>query len=97
VRRDAWPRLNVRVEVQGPFATVTGGPVPRSLNALDTRTLQELEKAGRRTSRARGTASAASSSPEREEKAFVAGADIAEMNWDDADQRPALRRARVSG
>ncbi len=35
---------NVRVELDGPFATVTVDR-PKSLNALDTRTLEELEKA----------------------------------------------------
>ncbi|MGZ6141218.1 MAG: enoyl-CoA hydratase/isomerase family protein, partial [Myxococcaceae bacterium] len=36
--------VNVRVELDGPFATVTVDR-PKSLNALDSRTLEELEKA----------------------------------------------------
>jgi enoyl-CoA hydratase len=75
--------VNVRVEVDGAFATVTVDR-PKSLNALDTRTLQELEKA----------ASDISQRPDllgvivtgAGEKAFVAGADIAEMNGMDAER-----------
>ena len=75
--------LNVRVEVEGPFATVTVNR-PKSLNALDSRTLQELEKAaadlaGRDELRGVIVTGAG-------EKAFVAGADIAEMNGMDSDQ-----------
>jgi enoyl-CoA hydratase len=75
--------VNVRVEVEGPFATVTVDR-PKSLNALDTRTLQELERAaGDLAGRAelRGVILTGAG-----EKAFVAGADIAEMNGMD-DER----------
>ncbi len=75
--------VNVRVEVEGPFATVTVDR-PKSLNALDSRTLQELERAagdlaGRTDLRGVIVTGAG-------EKAFVAGADIAEMNGMD-DER----------
>jgi enoyl-CoA hydratase len=71
----------VRVEVDGPFATVTIDR-PKSLNALNTRTLEELEKAlselaGRDDLRGLVLTGAG-------EKAFVAGADIAEMQGMDA-------------
>jgi len=75
--------VNVRVEVEGPFATVTVDR-PKSLNALDTRTLQELEKAAADLSDRpdlRGVIVTGAG-----EKAFVAGADIAEMNGMDADR-----------
>jgi enoyl-CoA hydratase len=75
--------VNVRLEVEGPFATVTVDR-PKSLNALDTRTLQELEKiAGDLALRSdvRGVVVTGAG-----EKAFVAGADIAEMNGMDADR-----------
>lgn len=75
--------VNVRVEVDGPFATVTVDR-PRSLNALDTRTLQELEKAAgdlAQRSDLRGVIVTGAG-----EKAFVAGADIAEMQAMDADR-----------
>jgi len=75
--------VNVRLEVEGPFATVTVDR-PKSLNALDTRTLQELEKiAGDLSQRSdlRGVVVTGAG-----EKAFVAGADIAEMNGMDADR-----------
>jgi enoyl-CoA hydratase len=75
--------VNVRLEVEGPFATVTVDR-PKSLNALDTRTLQELEKiAGDLAQRSdlRGVVVTGAG-----EKAFVAGADIAEMNGMDADR-----------
>lgn len=75
--------MNVRLEVEGPFATVTVDR-PKSLNALDTRTLQELEKiAGDLALRSdvRGVVVTGAG-----EKAFVAGADIAEMNGMDADR-----------
>jgi enoyl-CoA hydratase len=75
--------VNVRLEVEGPFATVTVDR-PKSLNALDTRTLQELEKiAGDLALRSdvRGVVLTGAG-----EKAFVAGADIAEMNGMDADR-----------
>jgi enoyl-CoA hydratase len=75
--------VNVRLEVDGPFATVTVDR-PKSLNALDTRTLQELEKiAGDLALRSdvRGVVVTGAG-----EKAFVAGADIAEMNGMDADR-----------
>ncbi len=68
--------VNVRVEIDGPFATVTVDR-PRSLNALDASTLQELEKAaGDLAGRAdlRGVIVTGAG-----EKAFVAGADIAAM------------------
>jgi len=75
--------VNVRVEVEGPFATVTVDR-PRSMNALDTRTLQELERAAgdlaQRTD-LRGVMVTGAG-----EKAFVAGADIAEMNGMDSDR-----------
>jgi len=77
------PEVNVRLEVEGPFATVTVDR-PKSLNALDTRTLQELEKiAGDLALRSdvRGVVVTGAG-----EKAFVAGADIAEMNGMDADR-----------
>ena len=75
--------VNVRVQVEGPFATVTVDR-PKSLNALDSRTLQELEKAaaglaGREDLRGVIVTGAG-------EKAFVAGADIAEMMEMDADR-----------
>jgi enoyl-CoA hydratase len=75
--------VNVRVEVEGPFATVTVDR-PKSLNALDTRTLQELEKAAADLARRedlRGVIVTGAG-----EKAFVAGADIAEMNGMDSVQ-----------
>ena len=75
--------VNVRVELEGPFATVTVDR-PKSLNALDTRTLQELEKAVADLSlreQLRGVILTGAG-----EKAFVAGADIAEMNGMDADR-----------
>ena len=75
--------VNVRLDVDGPFATVTVDR-PKSLNALDTRTLQELEKiAGDLALRSdvRGVVVTGAG-----EKAFVAGADIAEMNGMDADR-----------
>jgi len=75
--------LNVRVEVDGPFATVTVDR-PKSLNALDTRTLQELEKAAADLAQRpdiRGVIVTGAG-----EKAFVAGADIAEMNGMDAER-----------
>jgi len=75
--------LNVRVEVEGPFATVTVDR-PKSLNALDTRTLEELEKAAgelARRTELRGVIVTGAG-----EKAFVAGADIAEMQGMDADR-----------
>ena len=75
--------LNVRVEVEGPFATVTVDR-PKSLNALDTRTLEELEKAAGELARRtdlRGVIVTGAG-----EKAFVAGADIAEMQGMDADR-----------
>jgi len=75
--------VNVRLELEGPFATVTVDR-PKSLNALDTRTLQELEKAVAELSRReqlRGVIITGAG-----EKAFVAGADIAEMNGMDADK-----------
>ena len=75
--------VNVRLEVEGPFATVTVDR-PKSLNALDTRTLQELEKAVADLSlreQLRGVILTGAG-----EKAFVAGADIAEMNGMDADR-----------
>jgi len=75
--------LNVRVEVEGPFATVTVDR-PRSLNALDTRTLQELEKAAADLSGREGVRGVILTGAG--EKAFVAGADIAEMNGMDADR-----------
>ena len=75
--------LNVRVQVEGPFATVTVDR-PKALNALDSRTLQELEKAaadlaGREDLRGVIVTGAG-------EKAFVAGADIAEMMEMDTDR-----------
>jgi enoyl-CoA hydratase len=71
----------VQVEVDGPVATVTIDR-PKSLNALNTRTLEELEKAvadlaGRAGLRGVILTGAG-------EKAFVAGADIAEMQGMDA-------------
>ncbi|MGZ6097638.1 MAG: enoyl-CoA hydratase-related protein [Myxococcaceae bacterium] len=69
--------VNVRVELDGPFATVTVDR-PKSLNALDSRTLEELEKACAHLSdrpELRGVIVTGAG-----EKAFVAGADIAEMN-----------------
>jgi len=75
--------VNVRLELEGPFATVTVDR-PKSLNALDTRTLQELEKAVADLSlreQLRGVILTGAG-----EKAFVAGADIAEMNGMDADR-----------
>jgi enoyl-CoA hydratase len=75
--------VNVLVELEGPFATVTVNR-PKSLNALDTRTLQELEKiAGDLGQRPelRGVIVTGAG-----EKAFVAGADIAEMNGMDPDR-----------
>jgi len=75
--------VNVRLELDGPFATVTVDR-PKSLNALDTRTLQELEKAMAELSRReqlRGVIVTGAG-----EKAFVAGADIAAMNGMNADQ-----------
>ena len=75
--------VNVRVEVQGPFATVTVDR-PKSLNALDTRTLQELEKAAADLSARDGLRGVIVTGAG--EKAFVAGADIAEMNGMDADR-----------
>jgi len=75
--------VNVRVELEGPFATVTVDR-PKSLNALDTRTLQDLEKAVADLSlreQLRGVILTGAG-----EKAFVAGADIAEMNGMDADR-----------
>jgi len=75
--------INVRVEVEGPFATVTVDR-PKSLNALDTRTLQELEKAAADLSQREGLRGVILTGAG--EKAFVAGADIAEMNGMDADK-----------
>jgi enoyl-CoA hydratase len=75
--------LNVRVEVEGPFATVTVDR-PKSLNALDTRTLQELEKAAADLAGREGLRGVILTGAG--EKAFVAGADIAEMNGMDADR-----------
>jgi len=75
--------VNVRVEVDGAFATVTVDR-PKSLNALDTRTLQELEKAASELSQrpeVRGVIVTGAG-----EKAFVAGADIAEMNGMDVER-----------
>jgi len=75
--------VNVRMEFDGPFATITVDR-PRSLNALDTRTLQELEKAAgelARREQLRGVILTGAG-----EKAFVAGADIAEMQGMDADK-----------
>ncbi|HEY3586525.1 MAG TPA: enoyl-CoA hydratase-related protein [Myxococcaceae bacterium] len=75
--------VNVRLELEGPFATVTVDR-PKSLNALDTRTLQELEKVVAELSlreQLRGVILTGAG-----EKAFVAGADIAEMNGMDADK-----------
>jgi len=75
--------VNVRLELDGPFATVTVDR-PKSLNALDTRTLQELEKVVAELSQReqlRGVILTGAG-----EKAFVAGADIAEMNGMDADK-----------
>src|SRR5215813_744434 len=75
--------VNVRVEVEGPLATLTVDR-PKSLNALDTRTLQELEKAVADVSQRpdiRGVIVTGAG-----EKAFVAGADIAEMNGMDAER-----------
>jgi enoyl-CoA hydratase len=75
--------MNVRLELDGPFATVTVDR-PKSLNALDTRTLQELEKAVAELSlreQLRGVIITGAG-----EKAFVAGADIAEMNGMDGDK-----------
>jgi enoyl-CoA hydratase len=75
--------MNVRLELEGPFATVTVDR-PKSLNALDTRTLQELEKAMAELAlreQLRGVILTGAG-----EKAFVAGADIAAMNGMDADQ-----------
>jgi enoyl-CoA hydratase len=75
--------VNVRVEVEGPFATVMVDR-PKSLNALDSRTLQELEKAAADLARRedlRGVIVTGAG-----EKAFVAGADIAEMNGMDPAQ-----------
>jgi enoyl-CoA hydratase len=75
--------VNVRVEVEGPFATVTVDR-PKLLNALDTRTLEELEKAaGDLAQRAdlRGVIVTGAG-----EKAFVAGADIAEMQGMTSDR-----------
>ena len=75
--------VNVRVEVEGPFATVTVDR-PKSLNALDTRTLQELEKAAADLCQREGLRGVILTGAG--EKAFVAGADIAEMNGMDADR-----------
>ena len=75
--------VNVRVEVQGPFATVTVDR-PKSLNALDTRTLQELEKAAADLATRDGLRGVILTGAG--EKAFVAGADIAAMNGMSADQ-----------
>ena len=75
--------VNVRVEVDWPFATVTVDR-PKSLNALDTRTLQELEKAAANLSQHEGLRGVILTGAG--EKAFVAGADIAEMNEMDADR-----------
>ncbi len=75
--------VNVRVEIEGLFATVTVDR-PKSLNALDTRTLQELERAAgdlAQRSDLRGVIVTGAG-----EKAFVAGADIAAMNGMNADQ-----------
>jgi len=75
--------VNVRVEVDGVFATVTIDR-PKSLNALDTRTLQELEKAVADLSQRpeiRGVIVTGAG-----EKAFVAGADISEMIGMDAER-----------
>jgi enoyl-CoA hydratase len=75
--------VNVRLELEGPFATVTVDR-PKSLNALDTRTLQELEKAAADLSQREGLRGVILTGAG--EKAFVAGADIAEMNGMDADR-----------
>jgi enoyl-CoA hydratase len=75
--------VNVRVEVEGPFATVTVDR-PKSLNALDTRTLQELEKIIGDLAQRDGLRGVILTGAG--EKAFVAGADIAEMNGMDADR-----------
>jgi len=72
---------NVRVEHDGPFTTVTVDR-PKALNALNTRTLEELEKAVgllARREQLRGVILTGAG-----EKAFVAGADIAEMQGMDA-------------
>ena len=53
LRERAWPSANVRVELEGPFATVTVDR-PKALNALDSRTLEELEKACSRPRRPPG-------------------------------------------
>src|SRR5215468_4406975 len=66
--------VNVRLELEGPFATVTVDR-PKSLNALDTRTLQELEKAV-----------ADLSLREQLRGVILTGAGIAEMNGMDADR-----------
>ena len=74
---------NVRMEVEGPLATVTVDR-PKSLNALDTRTLQELEKIIGDLAQRDGLRGVILTGAG--EKAFVAGADIAEMNGMDADR-----------
>jgi enoyl-CoA hydratase len=71
----------VRLEVEGPFATITIDR-PNSLNALNTRTLEELEKVVADLSVRSGLRGAILTGAG--EKAFVAGADIAEMQGMDA-------------
>ena len=68
--------VNVRVQVEGPFATVTVDR-PKALNALDSRTLQELEKAAADLAGREDLWGVIDTGAG--EKAFVAGADIAEM------------------
>jgi enoyl-CoA hydratase len=74
--------LNVRVEVEGPFATVTVDRPKSGKLTLDD--IRELEKAAADLAEREGLRGVILTGAG--EKAFVAGADIAEMNGMDADR-----------
>jgi enoyl-CoA hydratase len=67
---------HVRLEFEGAFATITVDR-PKALNALNTRTLEELERAAAQCATREGLRGVIVTGAG--DKAFVAGADIAEM------------------